>query len=118
MRKFSTPTIKKIVSHLKDNYNIILRPVWNEDTNHPVRNCYSHTDCNVCEGKYCGIYISPEGLHIECMSSISEALNRIDLKPTEFGNVEDLITTIDSKLKPYLLSSNLRFWEIKNFLGW
>ena len=118
MRKFSNNTIKKMVSHLKDNYNITLQPVWDEETHQPLRNNYSHTDCNVYESKYCGIYISPEGLQIECMSSISEALNRIDLMPTEFGNVEDLMTTIDSKLKPYLLSSNLRFWEIKNFLGW
>ena len=49
MRKFSANTIKKIVSHLKDNYNIILQPAWNEETNHPLRNNYSHTDCNILE---------------------------------------------------------------------
>ena len=106
IKTFNATTIKKVISHLKENYKIELQPIQDEETNLSSKNNYSFINCNIYECKYCGIFIGPQELRLEC-AGLSEIVDMLVLKPSEFVDVEDLIATIDEKLKHYLPSALL-----------
>ena len=114
MKTFNNTIIKKVISHLKENYEIILQPIWDEETNQLRRNNYSFIHCDIYESKYCGFFISPQALQIECTSKSRlsynkcEAVDMIVMIPSGFVDAEELIATIDKELKHYLTSALLK----------
>ena len=111
MKTFNNTTIKKVIVHLKENYKIELQPILDEETNLPIKNNYSFINCNIYECKYCGIFISPQELRLEC-HGLSD-VDMIVMIPSGFVAAEDLLATIDDKLKHYLTSALLRVYQIK-----
>ena len=119
MKTFNATTIKKVIVHLKENYKIELQPIWDEETNQLRKNNYSFINCDVYESKYCGFFISPQALQIECTSKSRlstdqcEAVDMIVMIPSGFVDAEELIATIDKELKHYLTSALFRVYQIK-----
>ena len=106
MKTFNVKTIKKVIAHLKENYKIELQPIRDEETNLPIKNNYSFINCNIYECKYCGIFISPIELRLEC-AGLSDVIDMVVLKPSDFIDAEELIATIDKELKHYLTAALL-----------
>src|ERR1022692_2245151 len=107
-------TIKKVISHLKENYKIELQPIWDEETNQLRKNNYSFINCDIYESKYFGLFISPQALQIECTSKSTlstdkcEAVDMIVIIPSGFVDAEELIATIDKELQHYLTAALFR----------
>ena len=119
MKTFNYRTINKVRSHLKENYEIVLQPIWDEETSQLRKNNYSFINCDIYESKYFGLFISPQALQIECTSKSrlstdkSEAVDMIVMIPSGFVDAEELIATIDKELKHYLTSALYRVYQIK-----